>query len=74
MLLVALSFIFGPLRSVTMGARMLLGVITGFVFHMTNQVFGPIAQVFHLPPVLGALLPSLLFAAAAIYVMQRQRT
>ena len=74
MLLVALSFIFGPLRSVTMGARMLLGVITGFVFHMTNQVFGPIAQVFHLPPVLGAVLPSLLFAVAAIYVMQRQRT
>jgi len=41
---------------------------------MTNQVFGPIAQVFHLPPVLGAALPSLIFAAAAIYVMQRQRT
>ena len=30
MLLVALSFIFGPLRSVTMGARVLMGVITGF--------------------------------------------
>ncbi|RUO22996.1 lipopolysaccharide ABC transporter permease LptG [Aliidiomarina minuta] len=74
MLLVALSFIFGPLRSVTMGARVLLGVITGFVFHVANQVFGPIAQVYHLPPVMGAALPSLLFAAAAIYVMHRQKT
>ncbi|MCC5880823.1 MAG: LPS export ABC transporter permease LptG [Idiomarina sp.] len=73
MLLVALSFIFGPLRSVTMGARVLLGVITGFVFHMANQVFGPVAQVYHLPPLLGAALPSLIFAAAAIYMMQRQK-
>lgn len=73
MLLVALSFIFGPLRSVTMGARILLGVITGFVFHMANQVFGPIAQVYNIAPLIGALLPSLIFATAAIYIMQRQK-
>lgn len=74
MLLVALSFIFGPLRSVTMGARILLGVITGFVFHVSNQAFGPISQVYNLPPLLGALGPSLIFAAAAIYILQRQKT
>jgi lipopolysaccharide export system permease protein len=74
MLLVALSFIFGPLRSVTMGARVLLGVITGFVFHVANQVFGPVAQVYNLTPLLGALLPSLLFAGAAIYILHRQKT
>lgn len=73
MLLVALSFIFGPLRSVTMGARILLGVITGFVFHMSNEVFGPVSQVYSLPPALGAVLPSLLFASAAIYILHRQR-
>lgn len=73
MLLVALSFIFGPLRSVTMGARVLLGVITGFVFHVANQVFGPISQVYNLPPALGAILPSLIFAIAAVYMMRRQK-
>lgn len=73
MLLVALSFIFGPLRSVTMGARILLGVITGFVFHMSNEVFGPVSQVFNLPPGVGAVLPSLLFASVAIYFLQKHR-
>ncbi|RUO72375.1 LPS export ABC transporter permease LptG [Pseudidiomarina sediminum] len=72
MLLVALSFIFGPLRSQTMGARILLGVITGFGFHVSNEIFGPLAQVYQLPPMLGALLPSALFATAAIWMMQRR--
>jgi len=74
MLLVALSFIFGPLRSVTMGARILLGVITGFVFHVFNEVFGPISQVYNLTPVLGALLPGIVFATAALYILTRNRT
>lgn len=74
MLLVAMSFIFGPLRSVTMGARILLGVITGFAFHIINQVFGPMSQVYNMPPVLGAALPALLFATAAVYILHRQRT
>ncbi|OZB06614.1 MAG: lipopolysaccharide ABC transporter permease LptG [Idiomarina sp. 34-48-12] len=72
MLLVALSFIFGPLRSTTMGARVLLGVITGFGFHVSNEIFGPMAQVYQLPPVLGALLPSLLFAGWAVWMMGRR--
>jgi len=74
MLLVALSFIFGPLRSVTMGARVLLGVITGFAFHVSNEVFGPVSQVYSVHPVLGALLPGLLFGAGALYVLVRKRT
>ncbi|MCC5854653.1 MAG: LPS export ABC transporter permease LptG [Idiomarina sp.] len=73
MLLVALSFVFGPLRSVTMGARVLLGVITGFVFHVFNEVFGPVSQVYSIPPLLGALLPGVVFATAAIIILTRQR-
>lgn len=73
MLLVALSFIFGPLRSTTMGARVLLGVVTGFGFHVSNEIFGPLAQVYQLPPMLGAMLPSLLFAGAALWVLQKHR-
>jgi lipopolysaccharide export system permease protein len=72
MLLVALSFIFGPLRSTTMGARILLGVITGFGFYVSNEIFGPLAQVYQLAPLWGALLPSLLFAGVALYLMQRR--
>ncbi|MDP4537883.1 LPS export ABC transporter permease LptG [Alkalimonas collagenimarina] len=72
MLLMALSFIFGPLRSVTMAARGLMGVVTGFAFYMSNEVFGPIAIVYQMPPLLGAVLPSLLFIVLAIYLMRKK--
>ncbi|WP_333795645.1 LPS export ABC transporter permease LptG [Rheinheimera sp.] len=72
MMLMALSFIFGPLRSVTMAARVLMGILTGFAFHMANEVFGPIALVYQLPPVLGAVLPSGIFIAVSVYLMQKK--
>lgn len=72
MLLLALSFIFGPLRSVTMAARVLLGILTGFGFFMSNELFGPLALVYQLPPLAGAMLPSLLFMALAIYFMRKK--
>ncbi|GGF73004.1 LPS export ABC transporter permease LptG [Alteromonas lipolytica] len=71
MLLMALSFIFGPLRSVTMGARIIMGVLTGFGFFITNEVFGPLSLVYNIPPAMGALLPSILFAAVATALLSR---
>ncbi|WP_133405706.1 LPS export ABC transporter permease LptG [Parashewanella tropica] len=71
MLLVALSFIFGPLRTVTMGARVLLGVIAGFSFYISNQIFGPLSIVYSLPPVIGAIAPSILFTGIAIYFIRK---
>ena len=71
MLLMALSFIFGPLRSVTMGARVIMGVLTGFAFFITNEVFGPLSLVYQLPPILGALVPSFVFIAIATMLLKR---
>ena len=71
MLLMALSFIFGPLRSVTMGARVIMGVLTGFGFFITNEVFGPLSLVYSLPPIAGAILPSLLFAGIAAIMLRK---
>lgn len=72
MLLMALSFIFGPLRSVTMGARTIMGVMVGFSFFIANQVFGQVSLVFQLPAFLGALLPSIVFAGIAMLLLRRQ--
>lgn len=71
MLLMALSFVFGPLRSVTMGARIILGVLTGFGFFISNEVFGPLSIVYQVPPFLGAILPSVLFAGLSIQLLKR---
>lgn len=72
MMLLASSFVFGALRSVTMGARLLLGILFGFGFYVSNQVFGPISLVYHVPPIIGALGPSLLFLGIALALLNRR--
>lgn len=71
MMLVALSFVFGPLRTVTMGARVLLGVVAGFSFYISNQIFGPMSLVYELPAFVGAVAPSLLFTVLAIHYIRK---
>ncbi|MDD1796011.1 LPS export ABC transporter permease LptG [Enterovibrio makurazakiensis] len=72
MMLLALSFVFGPLRSVTMGARVLSGVIFGFAFYISNEVFGPLTLVYNLPPFFGAVAPSLAFIGVTLYLLNRK--
>lgn len=72
MLLVALSFIFGPLRSVSMGARIMMGVFTGILFFISNEVLGSLSLVYQLPPVLGAIMPSLIFVSVAWYIIGKK--
>lgn len=72
MMLLASSFVFGALRSVAMGARLLTGILFGFGFYVANEVFGPISLVYEVPPVLGALGPSLLFIGLALVLLKRR--
>lgn len=74
MLLVALSFIFGPLRSVSMGARIMMGVVTGILFFVCNEVLGSLSLVYQFPPIIGAVSPSLLFISLAWYFMNKKVT
>lgn len=72
MMLMALSFIFGPLRSVTMGARILSGVIAGFTFYISSEFFGPLSLVYQIPPAFGAIAPSVVFLAIAVMLLRRK--
>lgn len=74
MLLVALSFIFGPLRSVSMGARIMMGVVTGILFFVCNEVLGSLSLVYQFPPIIGAVSPSLLFISIAWYFISKKAT
>jgi lipopolysaccharide export system permease protein len=74
MLLVALSFIFGPLRSVSMGARIMMGVVTGILFFVCNEVLGSLSLVYQFPPLIGAISPSILFVSVAWYFISQKAT
>lgn len=73
MMLMALSFIFGPLRSVSMGVRVVTGISFGFLFYVLDQIFGPLSLVYGLPPVLGAILPSFAFFAISMFMLIKRR-
>lgn len=71
MMLLAIPFILGPLRSSTLGLRLLAGVILGFGFYLTNAFFGPLSLVYRFPPLLAALLPIVLFGGIGIVLVAR---
>jgi len=72
MMLLALSFVFGPLRSVSMGARILSGVVAGFTFYVSSEFFGPLALVYGIPPAFGAVMPSIVFLSIAVMLLRRK--
>lgn len=57
MVLLAISFVFGPLRSVTMGFRIFIGIIAGLAFKYTQDLLGPMSLVYGFSPALATLVP-----------------
>lgn len=71
LVLMAISFIFGPLRSVTLGQRVFTGVLVGFTFRIVQDLLGPSSLVFGFPPVLAVLAPATICAIAGLWLMRR---
>lgn len=71
MIFLAAPFVFGPLRSVGVGARILVGTLFGIGFHIINKGFSNLGIAYDLNPVMSALAPSLLFLVIAVVMMRR---
>ncbi|WP_301099237.1 LPS export ABC transporter permease LptG [Otariodibacter sp.] len=74
MMLLAISFIFGPLRSSTMGAKIVIGILAGFVFYVSDIVFGNLSLVINwLPIQIATLLPSILCLIIVWWLLNKKR-
>jgi len=71
MMLLAVPFIFGPLRSVSVGQRIFYGFLVGLGFFLFNQGFNNIGIIYNIPPLLSASLPALIFFALAVFMIRR---
>ena len=71
LVLVGISFVFGPLRSVSMGFRIFSGVITGIVFMIVQNLMGPSSLVFGFPPVIAVLTPIVVCLLAGALLLRR---
>lgn len=71
LVLIAISFIFGPLRSVTTGQRIFIGVILGVVFEIVQRLLGPSSLVFGFSPLFAVLVPISLCIGLGLYLLRR---
>ncbi|WP_220718902.1 LPS export ABC transporter permease LptG [Agarivorans litoreus] len=72
MMLLALSFVFGPLRSSSMGAKIMLGVVAGFSYYILDQVLGSMSLVYGVHPYISASIPSVLVLGIAFFLINRR--
>ena len=71
MLLLALPFNFGSLRSAGTGTRVAIGVLGGVAFFIFNKTFTSSGLVFGLMPVMVAWLPTLGLATVVAILLRR---
>jgi lipopolysaccharide export system permease protein len=68
MVLVAIPFIFGPLRSVGMGLRLLSGIMVGLVFFILNQFVMSFGLAYQIAPLLAAALLPCIFLVFSMFL------
>ncbi len=71
MVLLALPFVFGSLRSVSTGQRVLVGTLIGVGFYIFSQMFNYLGLVYHINPVIATTLPTVSCFIIAIYFIRR---
>ena len=72
MMLIALPFALGQRRSGNVGVKIFLGILLGVTFNFINQMMAYIGELYRLPPLLAAMLPTLALALVAGYFLWRQ--
>lgn len=73
MAVLALPFVFGPLRSSGAGQRVFVGILIGAGYFLANRLVANSGAVYGLDPVLTAWLPTIVLSAAMVFALARIR-
>lgn len=73
LVLIGISFVFGPLRQVSMGYRVFWGILTGILFKTLQDTLAPLSMVFGFSPMVAMLVPALIAAAIGLFFLLRVR-
>lgn len=57
LVILGISFIFGPLRSVTPGSRIFSGIIVGMIYKYTEELLAPASIVLGFEPIMASIIP-----------------
>ena len=71
LVLAAVGFILGPLRSSPLGTRLFIGIVVGLGFKLIQDVSGPVALVYGTHPMFAVGLPAALALVLAMAMFRR---
>jgi lipopolysaccharide export system permease protein len=71
MIMIAVPFALGPLRTHGTGQRIMIGAMIGIVFSLVEQITRYLGLLLDLSPALTATLPSFTLMAVALYLFRR---
>jgi lipopolysaccharide export system permease protein len=71
MLMISTPFVIGVKRGISVGARMIAGVVIGLGFNIIDKIVGHLGLIYELNAPLTALFPSLLTFLAAYWTLRR---
>ncbi len=71
MVILAIPFVFTHLRSSGVGARLMIGFGLGATYYILSRGFGYFGLLYGLPPVVGTVLPTVLFLVIALVMLRR---
>ena len=71
MVILAIPFVFGSLRSGSLGRHLFFGIMIGLGFFVFNKALGYIVLVYGVPPLIGAISPTIAFLCATIVLYRR---
>jgi lipopolysaccharide export system permease protein len=74
MLMISAPFVIGVRRGISVGARMIIGVVIGLGFNIVDKIVGHLGLIYELNAPLTALFPSLLTFLAAYWTLRRSYT
>ena len=72
MMLLAIPFVFGPLRSSSMGIKLMYGAVIGFGFYILNRFCGSLSQIYQFSTLLAAVGPTAICAGLGIGLLYRK--
>lgn len=72
MVILAIPFVFSQVRTGSFGRNLFFGIMLGLAYFALNKGFGYVVLVFDIPPMFGALLPTLLFVGVGALLLRRR--
>ena len=73
MVLLAVPFVFGSMRQISIGKQILLGFLVGVAFYIVSRLIGQMGLVYGVPAALSALIPTLIVISITVWSYRRIR-